>query len=223
MAWLWDGGASGRAPHAARPSLWVSALRAPHAQPQNQCHMQPGSCLWVGALRSSRASCCTPVPVPPSPDSQAVTLLSTLGKCAEAHSWVTPDSSLCHSEGSSQLAGVSKEGVWCGGLLGELGMLCGPTFSSLCPNRPNGASLAFYDLREADLDKEFQLPTTTFIGGAESTLSLREIIRRLEVSAGQCTGPSWRLGGRAAAVPVPGARASPGLSTCPPRIPTAST
>ncbi|XP_062070398.1 2-oxoglutarate dehydrogenase-like, mitochondrial [Lepus europaeus] len=40
--------------------------------------------------------------------------------------------------------------------------------------------LAFYDLREADLDKEFQLPTTTFIGGSESTLSLREIIRRLE-------------------------------------------
>uniref|UniRef100_A0A8C5KCU4 oxoglutarate dehydrogenase (succinyl-transferring) n=1 Tax=Jaculus jaculus TaxID=51337 RepID=A0A8C5KCU4_JACJA len=40
--------------------------------------------------------------------------------------------------------------------------------------------LAFYDLQEADLDKEFQLPTTTFIGGSESTLSLREIIRRLE-------------------------------------------
>ncbi|XP_042764904.1 2-oxoglutarate dehydrogenase-like, mitochondrial [Panthera onca] len=40
--------------------------------------------------------------------------------------------------------------------------------------------LAFYDLREADLDKEFQLPTTTFIGGSEHTLSLREIIRRLE-------------------------------------------
>ncbi|XP_021107595.1 2-oxoglutarate dehydrogenase-like, mitochondrial isoform X4 [Heterocephalus glaber] len=40
--------------------------------------------------------------------------------------------------------------------------------------------LAFYDLRETDLDKEFQLPTTTFIGGSESTLSLREIIRRLE-------------------------------------------
>nr|XP_024108850.1 2-oxoglutarate dehydrogenase-like, mitochondrial isoform X2 [Pongo abelii] len=40
--------------------------------------------------------------------------------------------------------------------------------------------LAFYDLQEADLDKEFQLPTTTFIGGSENTLSLREIIRRLE-------------------------------------------
>lgn len=46
---------------------------------------------------------------------------------------------------------------------------------------------AFYDLREADLDKEFQLPTTTFIGGSEHTLSLREIIRRLEVS------PGWRV------------------------------
>ncbi|XP_039728303.1 2-oxoglutarate dehydrogenase-like, mitochondrial isoform X3 [Pteropus medius] len=40
--------------------------------------------------------------------------------------------------------------------------------------------LAFYDLREADLDKEFRLPMTTFIGGSEHTLSLREIIRRLE-------------------------------------------
>ncbi|XP_021527923.2 2-oxoglutarate dehydrogenase-like, mitochondrial isoform X2 [Aotus nancymaae] len=40
--------------------------------------------------------------------------------------------------------------------------------------------LAFYDLQEADLDKEFQLPMTTFIGGSENTLSLREIIRRLE-------------------------------------------
>lgn len=48
------------------------------------------------------------------------------------------------------------------------------------------ASPAFYDLREADLDKEFQLPTTTFIGGSEHTLSLREIIRRLEVSTGSC-------------------------------------
>ncbi|XP_010338904.1 2-oxoglutarate dehydrogenase-like, mitochondrial isoform X1 [Saimiri boliviensis] len=40
--------------------------------------------------------------------------------------------------------------------------------------------LAFYDLQETDLDKEFQLPMTTFIGGSENTLSLREIIRRLE-------------------------------------------
>lgn len=44
-----------------------------------------------------------------------------------------------------------------------------------------GSFPAFYDLQEADLDKEFRLPTTTFIGGSENTLSLREIIRRLEV------------------------------------------
>lgn len=36
---------------------------------------------------------------------------------------------------------------------------------------------------EADLDKEFQLPTTTFIGGSENTLSLREIIR---APGGEC-------------------------------------
>ncbi|XP_072483493.1 2-oxoglutarate dehydrogenase-like, mitochondrial isoform X1 [Notamacropus eugenii] len=40
--------------------------------------------------------------------------------------------------------------------------------------------LAFYNLHESDLDKVFRLPTTTFIGGTESSLSLREIIRRLE-------------------------------------------
>ncbi|XP_048362723.1 2-oxoglutarate dehydrogenase-like, mitochondrial [Sphaerodactylus townsendi] len=40
--------------------------------------------------------------------------------------------------------------------------------------------LGFYGLYESDLDKVFQLPTTTFIGGNESMLSLREIIRRLE-------------------------------------------
>ncbi|NXA56202.1 OGDHL protein, partial [Nothocercus julius] len=40
--------------------------------------------------------------------------------------------------------------------------------------------LGFYGLHESDLDKVFQLPTTTFIGGSETSLSLREIIRRLE-------------------------------------------
>lgn len=40
----------------------------------------------------------------------------------------------------------------------------------------------FYGLEESDLDKVFRLPTTTFIGGNESALPLREIIRRLEVS-----------------------------------------
>lgn len=39
----------------------------------------------------------------------------------------------------------------------------------------------FYGLDESDLDKVFHLPTTTFIGGNESALPLREIIRRLEV------------------------------------------
>lgn len=33
---------------------------------------------------------------------------------------------------------------------------------------------------EKDMDREFKLPATTFIGGGESVLSLREILRRLE-------------------------------------------
>ncbi|XP_069741536.1 2-oxoglutarate dehydrogenase-like, mitochondrial isoform X2 [Narcine bancroftii] len=40
--------------------------------------------------------------------------------------------------------------------------------------------LGFYGLHESDLDKVFRLPTTTFIGGNETAISLREIIRRLE-------------------------------------------
>jgi hypothetical protein len=43
----------------------------------------------------------------------------------------------------------------------------------------------FYGLDESDLDKVFHLPTTTFIGGPESALPLREIIRRLEVRPGR--------------------------------------
>uniref|UniRef100_A0A3B4DL78 2-oxoglutarate dehydrogenase complex component E1 n=1 Tax=Pygocentrus nattereri TaxID=42514 RepID=A0A3B4DL78_PYGNA len=49
---------------------------------------------------------------------------------------------------------------------------------------PDDASqtLGFYGLDESDLDKTFQLPSTTFIGGHETTLPLREIIHRLETS-----------------------------------------
>lgn len=57
-----------------------------------------------------------------------------------------------------------------------------PSFSlllSLVPPMKNPAG--FYGLDESDLDKVFHLPTTTFIGGNESALPLREIIRRLEV------------------------------------------
>ncbi|XP_016892630.1 2-oxoglutarate dehydrogenase-like, mitochondrial isoform X2 [Cynoglossus semilaevis] len=42
--------------------------------------------------------------------------------------------------------------------------------------------LGFYGLNESDLDRTFQLPPTTFIGGGNSTLPLREIIHRLETS-----------------------------------------
>uniref|UniRef100_A0A8C3CI51 2-oxoglutarate dehydrogenase complex component E1 n=1 Tax=Cairina moschata TaxID=8855 RepID=A0A8C3CI51_CAIMO len=46
----------------------------------------------------------------------------------------------------------------------------------------------FYGLDESDLDKVFHLPTTTFIGGNESALPLREIIRRLEMAYCQHIG-----------------------------------
>ncbi|XP_078522893.1 2-oxoglutarate dehydrogenase complex component E1 isoform X1 [Lissotriton helveticus] len=46
----------------------------------------------------------------------------------------------------------------------------------------------FYGLEESDLDKVFHLPTTTFIGGNETALPLREIIRRLEMAYCQHIG-----------------------------------
>ncbi|XP_031697050.1 2-oxoglutarate dehydrogenase, mitochondrial-like isoform X1 [Anarrhichthys ocellatus] len=48
--------------------------------------------------------------------------------------------------------------------------------------------VGFYGLDESDLDKVFRLPTTTFIGGSESVLPLKEIIRRLEMSYCQHIG-----------------------------------
>ncbi|KAK6316280.1 hypothetical protein J4Q44_G00138040 [Coregonus suidteri] len=48
--------------------------------------------------------------------------------------------------------------------------------------------VGFYGLDESDLDKVFRLPTTTFIGGSESALPLREIISRLEMAYCQSIG-----------------------------------
>uniref|UniRef100_A0A8C5U5W4 2-oxoglutarate dehydrogenase complex component E1 n=1 Tax=Malurus cyaneus samueli TaxID=2593467 RepID=A0A8C5U5W4_9PASS len=49
-------------------------------------------------------------------------------------------------------------------------------------------NVGFYGLDESDLDRVFHLPTTTFIGGNESALPLREIIRRLEMAYCQHIG-----------------------------------
>ena len=40
---------------------------------------------------------------------------------------------------------------------------------------------------DADLDRVFQLPPTTYIGGEETKLPLREIIHRLEVASSSLT------------------------------------
>uniref|UniRef100_A0AAQ4RTL3 2-oxoglutarate dehydrogenase complex component E1 n=1 Tax=Gasterosteus aculeatus aculeatus TaxID=481459 RepID=A0AAQ4RTL3_GASAC len=42
--------------------------------------------------------------------------------------------------------------------------------------------LGFYGLSASDLDRSFQLPPTTFIGGGDNPLPLKEIVRRLEIS-----------------------------------------
>ncbi|KAM9735031.1 LOW QUALITY PROTEIN: 2-oxoglutarate dehydrogenase complex component E1 [Menidia menidia] len=56
------------------------------------------------------------------------------------------------------------------------------------PCRVGFQNLGLYGLTEADLDKVFRLPTTTFIGGNEGALPLREIIRRLEMAYCQHIG-----------------------------------
>ncbi|XP_034403131.1 2-oxoglutarate dehydrogenase, mitochondrial isoform X1 [Cyclopterus lumpus] len=49
-------------------------------------------------------------------------------------------------------------------------------------------NLGLYGLAEEDLDQMFRLPTTTFIGGSEGSLPLREIVRRLEMAYCQHIG-----------------------------------
>ena len=39
----------------------------------------------------------------------------------------------------------------------------------------------YYGLTEADMDREFFLPMSTFIGGEKDKLTLREIVSRLRV------------------------------------------
>lgn len=60
--------------------------------------------------------------------------------------------------------------------------------ADLSDSKPEDLSLEYWGLGESDLDKMFQLPNTTFIGGNTDVLTLREIVNRLEV----CDGlPSW--------------------------------
>lgn len=46
---------------------------------------------------------------------------------------------------------------------------------------PRELELDFYGFTEQDLDREFLLPPSTFIGGERKALPLREIINRLKV------------------------------------------
>uniref|UniRef100_A0A8C7LEH4 2-oxoglutarate dehydrogenase complex component E1 n=1 Tax=Oncorhynchus kisutch TaxID=8019 RepID=A0A8C7LEH4_ONCKI len=73
--------------------------------------------------------------------------------------------------------------------LKKVGEKCAPA-SSRSFNHSMLSFLAvwFYGLDESDLDKVFRLPTTTFIGGSESVLPLREIISRLEMAYCQSIG-----------------------------------
>uniref|UniRef100_A0A4W6E122 2-oxoglutarate dehydrogenase complex component E1 n=1 Tax=Lates calcarifer TaxID=8187 RepID=A0A4W6E122_LATCA len=71
-------------------------------------------------------------------------------------------------------------------LLDPLGISC-VNFDD-APVNTGFQDVGFYGLDETDLDKVFRLPTTTFIGGSESALPLKEIIRRLEMAYCQHIG-----------------------------------
>ena len=51
----------------------------------------------------------------------------------------------------------------------------------MCTMALIGQTLYLALAEEPDLDREFQLPPTTYIGGEEKSLTLKEIINRLEV------------------------------------------
>uniref|UniRef100_A0A4W3ISK3 2-oxoglutarate dehydrogenase complex component E1 n=1 Tax=Callorhinchus milii TaxID=7868 RepID=A0A4W3ISK3_CALMI len=73
--------------------------------------------------------------------------------------------------------------------LDPLGILAADLDSSVPGDLVTASNgIGFYGLHESDLDKVFHLPTTTFIGGNESALALREIIRRLEMAYCQHIG-----------------------------------
>lgn len=54
--------------------------------------------------------------------------------------------------------------------------------ADLSDTKPEDLFLEYWGLGESDLDKVFQLPDTTFIGGNSQVLTLREIIERLETA-----------------------------------------
>ncbi|KAK6011828.1 hypothetical protein OSTOST_23074, partial [Ostertagia ostertagi] len=53
---------------------------------------------------------------------------------------------------------------------------------------PPELELSFYGFGERDLDREFLLPPTTFIGGEKQVLPLKEIVRRLKQIYCKSTG-----------------------------------
>jgi 2-oxoglutarate dehydrogenase E1 component len=46
---------------------------------------------------------------------------------------------------------------------------------------PQELELGFYGFSESDYNREFLMPPTTFIGGTQATLTLRDIESRLKV------------------------------------------
>ncbi|XP_068706472.1 2-oxoglutarate dehydrogenase complex component E1-like [Montipora foliosa] len=54
--------------------------------------------------------------------------------------------------------------------------------ADLSDTKPEDLFLEYWGLGESDLDKMFQLPNTTFIGGSNDVLTLGEIVNRLEAA-----------------------------------------
>lgn len=151
------------------------------------CHLpcQPGSAILAGAGEEPLGPCGSfslfQLLLPSAPK----------GPCSHCTSFTTYPNplswqQLCAYPSSSLMNGQGLQTGLKGGSSGSCHDALHPLLNSIVSSSAAlGSFPAFYDLQEADLDKEFQLPTTTFIGGSENMLSLREIIRRLEVSPGR--------------------------------------
>lgn len=152
------------------------------------CHLpcQPGSAILAGAgeepLGPCGSFCLFQLQLPSAPKGPC-SICTRLATYPSPLSWQQLGA---HPSSSSLMNGQGLQTGLEGGSSGSCHGALHPLSDSIVSSSAAlGSFPAFYNLQEADLDKEFQLPTTTFIGGSENMLSLREIIRRLEVSPGR--------------------------------------
>ncbi|XP_019619955.1 PREDICTED: 2-oxoglutarate dehydrogenase, mitochondrial-like isoform X1 [Branchiostoma belcheri] len=105
----------------------------------------------------------------------------SVGISAEDRSWV--NKVVPHQRMHAMIRAYQIRGHQCA-KLDPLGIM----EADLDSSTPRELTLPYYRFNEEDLDRTFVLPQTTFIGGGNSSLPLREIIKRLEETYCQTIG-----------------------------------